>query len=87
MLSAWGILISFWSVLVFSAFFWLFFHGTICLRSFAFPGAFLVSFLRGIGGILLSLYVVADSSVLARSSVALFKIFSMPTTRPSLNNR
>ena len=39
--SVWGILISFWSVLVFSlAFFWHFFSGTVCLSSFAFPGDF-----------------------------------------------
>ena len=47
MLSGWGILISFWSVLVFSsAFFQYFFLGTVCLSSFVFPGAFLVFFSR-----------------------------------------
>ena len=53
--SVWGVLISFWSVLVFSlAFFRQFFSGTICLSSFAFPGDFLVFFLGRIRGILLS---------------------------------
>ena len=53
--SVWGILISFWSVLVFSlAFFRHFFSGTVCLSSFAFPGDFLVLFLGRIRGILLS---------------------------------
>ena len=47
MLSGWGILISFWSVLVFSsAFFRRFFRGTVCLGSFVFPGAFLAFFSR-----------------------------------------
>ena len=59
MLSGWGILISFWSFFfcIFSAFF---FHGTVCLGSFVFPGAFLLFFLGKIGGILLSPYVVAQ---------------------------
>ena len=59
MLSGWGILISFWRFFfcIFSAFF---FHGTVCLGSFVFPGAFLLFFLGKIGGILLSPYVVAQ---------------------------
>ena len=45
--SVWGVLISFWSVLVFSsAFFRLFFSGTICPCSFEFPGELLVFFTR-----------------------------------------
>ena len=40
-LSGWGTLIGFWSVLVFSsAFFQRFFRGTVCLSSFVFPRAF-----------------------------------------------
>ena len=46
-LSGWGILISFWSVLVFSsAFFSAFLSGTICPSSFVFPGAFFSIFSR-----------------------------------------
>ena len=59
-LSVWGVLISFWSVLVFSsAFFRCFFRGTICLSSFVFPGAFFSVLVRRIGGILLSPCIVA----------------------------
>ena len=53
-----------------SAFFGIFFLGTVCLGSFVFPGAFLAFFLGRIGGILLSPCVVASSHVSAGLSVA-----------------
>ena len=75
MLSVWGALISFWSVLVFSlAFFRHFFRGTVCLSSFVFPGAFFsVFFSNELEAFCSRLALLPDSRVLAH----LFSIFSI----------
>ena len=89
-LSVWGVLISFWSVSVFSsAFFRHFFRGTICLSCFTFPTeTFLVFFFSQKNWRHFAVaYVVADSSVLAHSSMVFSRFSSMPSTRPMLYNQ
>ena len=75
-LSVWGILISLWSVLVFSsAFFRCFFRGTVCLRSFVFPRAFLAFFFpEELEAFCCRLTLLPNLRVLARSSMA-FQVF------------
>ena len=90
MLSGWGILISFWSVLVFSsAFLGVFFRGTVCLGSFVFPGAFLAFFLGRIGGILLSPYVVAQLACVGRfgHGFSSFSVCPLRVLRSSTSRR
>ena len=76
MLTVWGFLISFCSVLVFF------------FSSFAFPGDLFSDFPRKNWGHFAVAYLVADSSVLARSSAVLSRFsICLASTRPLLNNR
>ena len=88
MLSGWGILKSFWSVLVFSsAFFRRFFRGTVCLGSFVFPGAFLAFFSRKNWRLFAVTLRCYPTRVCWPVRPWLFKFFRMPPTRLTLNNR
>ena len=81
-----GASLVFWSFLVFfsSLFYRLFSFNCSKLFFGVFPGA-VKRFSFGFGGLLLSLYAVAQSMCVG-SFVRVFEFLSMPTTRPTFNS-